>query len=392
MKFKKLMACAVSLAVAAAVIPQTAFAAAGDTGEYQGFSYEELEDGTLAVTGYSGNDAEITIPSEIEGKKVTAIGDDAFSMCKTLTAVNIPEGVTTIGYAAFYNCSISKITLPNSLTTIGDYALNLCSHLTEITLPEGLTTIGFGALGGCTSLTEITIPASVTTIGEDAFGFSLVVSVTCENLKAIYVDENNKNYKDIDGVLYTKDGKTIVKFPYAKANTYTIPDGVTTIGAYAFHPCNQMTEVIIPDSVTTIEYCAFSRCVSLTKITIPKSVTLIEDNVFSYSSLSTIYGYTGSYAEAYAKDNNYNFVALDNEDEDNDPANSDDTTATEASDESTSSDEIANPAETTTGTNAENGNTQNGTSTDKNEPTGVVLALLPAAFAAAGIIISRKRK
>ncbi len=323
MKFKKLMACAVSLAVAAVVIPQTAFAEAEDDHYFETDEWGCIDLGdSIALLGYSGEDVNVVIPEEINGKKVT-----------DLWGTFMMDG------------DIETVYVPASIEFMGGMALEY-SH--------------------------------------PFYGAEKLVSIT--------VDEKNENFKSVDGVLFSKDMSELCVYPAGKTNaSYEIPDGVEGIGKGAFYR-SKLTSVTIPDTVTEIggEAFYFSQ---LTSVTIPDSVTEIGDSAFyGCPDDLTIYGYKNSFAEAYAKDNNYNFVALDNEDEDNDPANSDDTTAPEASDESTSSDEIADPAETTTSTNAENGNTQNSTSTDKNEPTGVVLALLPAAFAAAGVIISRKRK
>ena len=111
------------------------------------FEYEELEDGTVEITGYSGEDTVLVIPDEIDGKRVTSIGNCAFFVCIGLKEITIPEGVTSIG----------------------DYAFSECRGLKEITIPEGVTSIGNSAFEGCSSLTEITIPEGATSIGEGAF-------------------------------------------------------------------------------------------------------------------------------------------------------------------------------------------------------------------------------
>ena len=110
---------------------------------------DELEDGALEIAGYAGNSAIYDIPAEIDGKKVTQIGDNAFSDCTELTSVTIPDSITKIDDRAFYDCT--------SLETIA--------------IPTSVTEIGFWAFIDCTSLKEVTIPASVTNIGEEAFGY-----------------------------------------------------------------------------------------------------------------------------------------------------------------------------------------------------------------------------
>ena len=372
-------------------------------------------------------------------ESVTTIDNEAFFGCSSLTAIVIPDSVTTIGESAFANCtSLESVTLSKSITKIDNNVFRTCSSLKEITIPDSVTTIGGGAFSSCTSLESVTIPDSVEVIGSQAFyNCSALKTVNisenvseigaaafadCKSLLSIDVDEANANYKDLDGVLFTKDGKILIQFPTAREGSYdvpegteivssfsfafcegiesvslpesitqissmsfyyavslksvNIPEGVTEIANSAFASCESLESVIIPNSVTLIDIMAFSSCTTLKSVTIPKSVEKINDAAFGHCSPDlTIYGYKGTAAETYANDNEITFVALDKEDE------------------TTDSSVSTNPAETTTDTNTENGNTQNSdTNNDKNEPTGVVLALLPAAFAAVGMILSRKRK
>ena len=93
---------------------------------------------------------------------------------------------------------------------------------------------------------------------------------------------------------------------------FTIPDIVMLIGDFAFSVCTSLTEITIPDSVTEIGDGAFYDCTNLTAITIPDSVTSIGENAFGLCTNLTIYGYTGSYAETYAKENDIPFVSLGN--------------------------------------------------------------------------------
>jgi len=111
-------------------------------------------------------DTDIYIPSKIYGRKVTAIGDDAFAGCESLTSITIPDSVTAIGDFAFYECT----------------------SLTTVTIGDSVTTIGSDAFCDCTNLTSITIPDSVTTIGRSAFGYRLV-EANFEDTTGWYVTE-----------------------------------------------------------------------------------------------------------------------------------------------------------------------------------------------------------
>ncbi len=299
------------------------------TNNENGYEFELLGN-EYKITGYNGSDTEIVIPSEYNGKPVTSIGEYAFHNCTSLTSITIPDSVTSIGGNAFYWCrSLKSVTIGDSVTSIGNYAFAFCYSLTSITIPDSVTSIGVYAFYNCTSLTSITIPDSVTSIGNYAFynstsltsvtiGDSVtsignyafynstsLASVTipdsvtsigegafsyCISLKNIIVDENNPSYKDIDGNLYSKDGKTLIQYAIGKtATSFAIPNSVTSIGKGAFFNCTSLTSITIPDGVTSIGGDAFSCCESLTSITIPDSVTSIGNSAFyDCTSLTTI--------------------------------------------------------------------------------------------------------
>ena len=214
-----------------------------------------IVDGTARVDRYKGTVTKVIIPATIirDGKTYK---------------------VSSIGYKAFYECKkLTSITIPNSVTSIGEWAFYLCS-----------------------SLTSITISDSVTSIGEWAFRY-------CDNLTAINVDQNNSHYKSIDGNLYTKDGSTLIQYAVGKtATSFTIPDGVTTIGADAIWGCKNLTSISIPKGVKSIGESAFAYCENLTSITIPNSVTTIGYMAFVWCVNLTIYCEAKSKPEGWDTD------------------------------------------------------------------------------------------
>ncbi|GHV26819.1 hypothetical protein AGMMS4952_07510 [Spirochaetia bacterium] len=220
----------------------------------------------------------VTIPDS-----VTSIGYSAFSGCSGLTSVTIPDSVTSIGYSVFSGCSgLTSVTIPDSVISIGDSAFDYCSGLTSVTIPDSVTSIGEYAFGYCSGLTTVTIPNSVTSIGDGAFR-------GCSGMTSITVDNGNTNYKSIDGVLFNIAGTTLLQCPGGKTGTYTIPNGVTSIGFAKFEGCSGLTSVTIPDSVTSIGEYAFGYCSGLTSVTIPDSVTSIGRGAFQDCwSLTTV--------------------------------------------------------------------------------------------------------
>lgn len=99
----------------------------------------------------------------------TEIGDAAFGATPNLISITIPDGVTSIGRAAFFGTGLTNIEIPDSVTSIGDEAFQTCVSLTNIIIPDGVTSIGATAFAGCESLTNITIPNTITYIGDQVF-------------------------------------------------------------------------------------------------------------------------------------------------------------------------------------------------------------------------------
>ena len=203
---------------------------------------------------------------------VTSIGHSAFSGCSGLTSVTIPDGVTSIGSGAFNGCS----NLYDTNTILGvelvdGWAIGYTSLLSGDLDLTGVRGIGNGAFSGCGGLASVTIGTSVTSIGHSAFE-------GCSGLVSILIADGNENYSSINGLLLTKDGKTLIQ---GVNGDVTIPNGVTNIGSGAFSGCSGLTSVTIPNGVTNIGSGAFSGCSGLTSVTIPSSVTSIESGAFS---------------------------------------------------------------------------------------------------------------
>lgn len=145
----------------------------------------------------------------------------------------------------------------------------------KVIIGKGVKNIAKNAFNSC-AITEVSISETVENIQIDALSLYY--------LKNINVDENNKNYKSVDGVLFDKSMSTLINYPCKKeGNSYEIPNSVTSIGKEAFDNTFDLKTVIIPDSVTNIGEKAFSYC-GLTEVKIPASVTTIDNEAFTSSS------------------------------------------------------------------------------------------------------------
>ena len=180
----------------------------------------------------------------------TEIPDKSWGWCYELIDMsNIPNTITTIGYAAFLGCQFSDFIIPNSITTIGDSAFSGCNKLTNVTIGNSVTSIDSSAFNNCSSLRSVTIPNSVTTIGDNAFEY-------CRGLTSL-----------------------------------TIGNGVTSIGSSAFYNCSGLTSVTIGNGVTSISDESFKHCSSLTSVTILATTppTLANTSAFNDTNNCPIY-------------------------------------------------------------------------------------------------------
>jgi hypothetical protein len=270
-----------------------------------GFVCKVVNETYIKITDYTGSEAEVTIPAEIQGLPVTEIAQKAFHGKDILTSLVIPDSITKIGQYAFGgNRNLVSITLPfvgETITSAGEYAtlgytvgsdrlfggnysynaiqnysalsktyyfpnslknvviaggnisMGAFQNMTKvesITLPEAITAVGSRAFENCISINAISIPETVTAIGANAFyNCSRIETVA---LPAVLTAIGDLAFYDCDGI-----------------KSITLPNGLLEIGQKAFSGCSGLTNIVVPNTVTYIGQYAFGRNRNLISISLP---------------------------------------------------------------------------------------------------------------------------
>lgn len=284
-----------------------------------------ISNGGVCLQGCgSPAEGELDIPREINGYRVTEIGELAFAWCTRLTGVTIPEGVTNIMESAFERCPrLARVRLPASLARIGIWAFDGCAALARVEVPPQVAEIGEGAFGSCGEVVlaagnpayraesgflltkdgrallhcwgsgSVEIPESVVRIGDCAFsGRKKVTRLTipaqvasigewvfsgCGEIREIIVEDGNPAYMSRDGLLLTKDGRRLIR---GRNGSVAVPRQVALIGNGAFEGYGGLTDVTLAPQVVRIGVDAFRDCRALAQVTIPACVTNIGTDAF----------------------------------------------------------------------------------------------------------------
>ena len=322
-----------------------------------GIYYLKVDENSVEVTykdnNYNSYSGIVNVPASVTsgGKtySVIGVGNYAFYNCSSLTGVLLPATITTIGSNAFANAGISAINLPDAVTTIATRAFYECTKLSSLTVPENVSSIGKEAFAvgnwltqltwnakhcwsngdittaninkvtigntvevlpinfvahskiatinipasvsyigsyafrGCSSISNITIPKSVMNIGKDAF-------IDCTGLTKLTWKAKNCN---TNGSMYTDNitevtvGNDVETLPISflrnsKITSINIPNSVKVIGGIAFSGCRELSNLSLPESIQVIGDFAFYGCSALTALTIPRSVISIGYYAFDY--------------------------------------------------------------------------------------------------------------
>lgn len=252
-----------------------------------------VKDGILSIGNYAF--AGMTGLEDIDlTQGLTSIGEYAFEGCTGLKEAELPGGVMEISDGMFKGCtSLQVVKCSENLTSLGQEAFKDCSGLSTFAIPEGITEIKESTFEGC-SLTEIQFPSALLSIADNAFvknkftEVQIPASVTkisstafsgCEQLQNYIVDDANTEYSSSGGILYDKEGTSLISCPGGREGSFTVPRRVKYIAGNAFKDCRKITELILPSSLISIGMNAFENMI-LETIEIPANVQFVSRDIF----------------------------------------------------------------------------------------------------------------
>ncbi|MBR7112082.1 MAG: leucine-rich repeat domain-containing protein [Clostridia bacterium] len=242
-----------------------------------------VNSGTRVI--YSSACSSASMTSILLHDNVKGIGPYAFSWCRSLQSIHIPDGVLTIGEDAFWGCSsMTEVTGMNNVTSINDYAFGYCSSLKTLALSDKLTHVGDNVFSSTNALVT-TIEGEISYIGSPTNPHMILLRVT---------DKTKASYS------IHADTKIIYQYAFQSCEDLTeivVPEGVRVLGNGAFSGCKMLGDVTLPSTLQTVGTSAFRNCKRLFSATIPENVTYIGSGVFYGCSLSKVtLPFIGEYA------------------------------------------------------------------------------------------------
>lgn len=199
--------------------------------------------------------------------------------------IKIPEGVIRINDYAFYQMvNLSAVLLPNSIESLGNNCFEKCNNLREINFPNNLKSIGKECFQN-TSINIVNLKAQINKIGYCAFA-------ACEHLTEIQVDQENKHFTSIDGVLFSTNRTfNLLNYPAGASRVeYTVPNAVWSIDRGSFKGCTSLQKVNLPNQLSELEIEVFEDCTELIEVKLPTKLKFIKSSTFKgCTSLSTIF-------------------------------------------------------------------------------------------------------
>lgn len=252
-----------------------------------------IPDGVESIGDYAfagcTNLVEITIPAS-----VTSLGAHAFDGCKGLKVIYLNEGLETIGERAFMNCtSLENITIPDNVQTVGECAFENCTALLSATFGENVGSLGNYAFYGCSELTTVTFGDNLGVIGSGAFSKQYIkrkpdlTIIGGPSWEIVVQDNAELTCGKLKNVIFkgTVQEIGVCAFRHTAVTEFTLPEGVSVLGDYAFADCLSLTSVTVGYQPDTFGEGMFAGCKSLAKADVKEGVTNLGAYVFSESGV-----------------------------------------------------------------------------------------------------------
>lgn len=218
----------------------------------------------------------VTLTGDVSEEDYVAIRDRMFNVTQIdMSAANV-RSLPPYAFAGMYK--LRTVNLPEGLKEIGDAAFLSCHDLTTVNIPEGVIRVGALAFSR-TAVSTISLPASLTELGKDALFF-------CRSLRVITVADGNNAYTTVGGALFTADKTRLIKrAPLQAGRAIVLPPELKSVDAHACAGCKIMSTPDFPDGLETIGDYAFAFCPGMQDpIVLPSSVKVIGEGAFFYAS------------------------------------------------------------------------------------------------------------
>lgn len=271
----------------------------------EGLEFCLQDDGTYWVAvGSAKNISNIVVPQTYRGKNVTGIMANAFSNCKNLETIFLPDTIKVVDNYAFSSCSgLIRIELPEGVHTVGDSAFSYCSKLVSASVPASIVDISTTVFTGCRNLIEI--------CNKSSFDIQIYDSEswTYTNIRHIITDIKDSFLFYENDFIYYRDGFEVILCGYVGDNSeIVLPNNEKySIHSNAFYSLGTITKITIPSNVVSIGESAFQYCENLKEIKIDVGVTLIDRYAFWGCYNSTIM-YSGTINQWEQIEKKYNAV------------------------------------------------------------------------------------
>ena len=287
-----------------------------DCVEYGEYTYVILEDGTAKIVRWCGDDTALEVPSSIDGWPVSSIG--AFAFAGPVETISMPASVDALEGNPVALCGLlekievrgdegSLVAIDGVLFDSGSRSLLCCPRAKsgmEYMVPGDTVSVGEYAFYGCKNLSTVGLNDNVEEVASSAFD-------RCGSLTSIQVSPDNETLASIDGVLFRKSDRSLLRYPEGLSEPlYYVPDGILVIGPGAFKECRSLNEVVLPEGVVSVGELAFDACEALERVLLPDTIEnigsspffecprLVEISVSGKGRLTTVGGILIDFGEA----------------------------------------------------------------------------------------------